>query len=137
LTHGERSTSLHHLRPCAAIPSPVPPTPTLCRHLERCEATPGVVGTCFDGMSPRRPLCNLNSPVSKTLESVCEQQPDASTGKTTLEATSRQAQELPRRTQEPGSARTIIKSQVLHTGTGILHQKPCSTFVSHLPLAYI
>jgi hypothetical protein len=67
---------------------------------------------------------------------VYEQQPDAGAGKTTLEATSRQAHGLPRRTQEPGSTRTTVKSQALHAGFGIPHQKPCDTSVSHLPLAY-
>jgi hypothetical protein len=112
-----------HPRPCAATSDAVEPSPALwepvpmgCRHA--------------------RLPCSPNSPISRTLESVYEQQPDAGAGKTTLEATSRQAQELPRCTQEPGPARTTIKSQALHAGTGIPHQKSCDTFVSRLPSAY-
>jgi hypothetical protein len=114
----------------------VRPSSAMCHHPGRCGTIPSAVKPCSDGAPPHRALYRMGAPVSRTLELMHERRPGVNACRTTLEATPRRVQRPPRHLQEPGSIRTPVKSQALHTGTTILYKTPCGTSVSRLPSAY-
>jgi hypothetical protein len=71
----------------STTPSPVRPCPSLCNKFRNYRAIPNAVGTLADGMLPRLPLCSFRSPVSQTLELVCERRSDKNSSTTIFEAT--------------------------------------------------
>jgi hypothetical protein len=114
---GTRPRRRRDVRPAKRVPSatsgPVRPSPSLCRHPERCSVIRDIVGTQIDGTSSRWLLCGLGLPSVEPSNRRTNGNQTRSSHTTTLEAAAGRAHDSPRRLPEARFARTTINSTTL------------------------